>query len=98
MQFRKSLQNFYVNIYKNFPYSFRLLQNQSEKDLKLIFSVDFDVEYFLKILEALELLIKEDFSPNQKINELLFFAHFLKSINSKKINLIIFSFNWSQGF
>jgi hypothetical protein len=41
--------------------------------------VDFDVEYFLKILDALEVLINEEFLPGKKMNELLFIAHFLKS-------------------
>jgi hypothetical protein len=51
---------------------------QTEKDLKQIFSIDFEAEYFVKLIENFELLFIEDPEFKGNPREGLFMLRFLK--------------------
>lgn len=72
--------NFLVSFKENsFELKIRLLKFQTKDDIKKIFSIDFDVEYFIKIIETLDFLYQEKIFKEKQIEELVFIINFLKS-------------------
>ena len=58
----------------------RLLKFQSKDDIRHIFSLDFDVSYFIKIIEILSFLYKNLLSIEKDPNEYIYMLNFLHCI------------------
>lgn len=57
----------------------RLIKFQTKEDIKKIFSLDFDVEYFIKIIEILDFIHQEKLMKEKTLEEFIFIFNFLKS-------------------
>ncbi|EAR98280.2 RPAP3 monad-binding domain protein, putative (macronuclear) [Tetrahymena thermophila SB210] len=61
-----------------------IFKSQKEENFKKIFSLDFDVSYFIKIIKVMKYVIQESLVPNQNALELLFLMEFLDQMSKVK--------------
>ncbi|KAL4449684.1 hypothetical protein ABPG74_007507 [Tetrahymena malaccensis] len=61
-----------------------IFKSQKEENLKKIFSLDFDVSYFLKIIKVMKYIIQESLIPNRNALELLYLMEFLDQMSKVK--------------
>ncbi|KAL4495467.1 hypothetical protein ABPG72_020208 [Tetrahymena utriculariae] len=61
-----------------------IFKSQKEENFKKIFSLDFDVSYFIKIIKVITYIIQESLIPNRNALELLFLMEFLDQMSKVK--------------